>query len=33
MKKKELIKLAGQIAQAEIDLQESRNPERNKELK
>ena len=33
MKKKELIKLAGQIAQAEIDLQESKNPERNKELK
>ena len=33
MKKKELIKLAEQIAQAEVDLQESSDPEYSKEIK
>ena len=33
MKKKELIKLAEQIAQAEVDLQESSDPESSKEIK
>ena len=33
MKKKELIKLAGQIAQAELDLQESKDPDNSRELK
>lgn len=33
MKKKELKKLAHEIAQAEVSLQESKDPELNKELK
>ena len=33
MKKKELKKLAGQIAEAEINLQKSKNPEQSKEIK
>ena len=33
MKKKELKKIASQIAQAELSLQESKDPELNKELK
>jgi len=33
MKKKELVKLAGQIAQAELDLQESSDPDNSKEIK
>lgn len=33
MKKKELRKLAAQIAQAELDLQESNDPDSSRELK
>lgn len=33
MKKKELKKLAGQIAEAEINLQKSKDPEQSKEIK
>ena len=33
MKKKELKKLAAQIAQAELDLQESNDPDSSRELK
>lgn len=33
MKKKELKKLAAQIAQAELDLQESNDPDNSRELK
>ena len=33
MKKKELKKIASQIAQAELSLQESKDPELNRELK